>query len=193
MEEGKVIQHLKVLIIGGSAGSLEVLLGILPELKPLPEYAVIIVLHRKNSEDNTLEELFTVRSAIPVCEVEDKTLLIPGFMYIAPSGYHLLFEGSGELSLDASEKIHYSRPSIDVAFESAAEVFGSSLTAILLSGANADGAEGMVAIKEKGGTIVVQDPLSADMPMMPQSALNIVAATYILKPQDILRFINSLG
>ncbi|KOS05868.1 chemotaxis protein CheB [Flavobacterium akiainvivens] len=193
MEKNKVTPAFKALLIGGSAGSLEVMLSILPALKPLPDYAVVIVLHRKNSEDNTLEELFTVRSAIPVNEVDDKTQLMPGYMYIAPAGYHLLFEANGELSLDASEKIHYSRPSIDVAFESAAEVFGNRLTAVLLSGANADGAQGLVAVKEKGGTVVVQDPLTADMPMMPQSALNVITPDFLLKTREILPFVNNLN
>jgi two-component system, chemotaxis family, protein-glutamate methylesterase/glutaminase len=193
MEKDEVTSGLKVLIIGGSAGSLEVLLSILPGLQPLPGYAVVIVVHRKNSEDNTLEELFAIKSAIPVSEVEDKTPLMPGFMYIAPSGYHLLFECNGELSLDLSEKIHYSRPSIDVAFESAAQVFGSHLTAILLSGANADGAQGLVAVKDSGGTTVVQDPDTADMPTMPQSALDAVVPDFVLKTRQMLPFINSLG
>jgi two-component system, chemotaxis family, protein-glutamate methylesterase/glutaminase len=193
MEENKITPAFKALLIGGSAGSLEVMLSILPALRPLPGYAVVIVLHRKNSEDNTLEDLFSVRSAIPVNEVDDKTPLMPGYMYIAPAGYHLLFETNGELSLDASEKIHYSRPSIDVAFESAAEVFGNRLTAILLSGANSDGAQGLAAVKENGGTAVVQDPETADMPMMPQSAINILTPDFVLKTREILPFINSLG
>ncbi|MES2487743.1 MAG: chemotaxis protein CheB, partial [Bacteroidota bacterium] len=147
MEKGKVKPNFSVVVIGGSAGSLEVLLAILPRLNPLPNHALVIVLHRKTSEDSTLEDLLALKSSIPLVEVEDKTMLTAGSMFVAPSGYHLLFEKNGELSLDASEKIHYSRPSIDVAFESAAEAFGQNTTAILLSGANADGATGMQVIK----------------------------------------------
>lgn len=193
MEENKVTPGFKVLIIGGSAGSLEVLLSILPRLMPLPDYAIVIIVHRKNSEDNTLEELFTLKSAIPVSEVEDKTQLMPGYMFIAPSGYHLLFESNGNVSLDASEKINYSRPSIDVGFESAAEVYGNRLTALLLSGANADGTNGLVAIKQNGGTVAIQDPEDAEMPFMPQSARNALQPDFVLKNRDILPFINNLA
>jgi len=192
MEENKVTPALKLIIIGGSAGSLEVLLGILPRLGPLPGHALVLVLHRKTSEDTTLEELLELKSAIPVMEVEDKTPLTPGYLHIAPSGYHLLFEKNGELALDASEKIHYSRPSIDVAFESAACVFGSSLTAILLSGANADGALGIKAVENSGGVTVVQRPDTAEVPFMPQSALNTTPVDLILDAAGILSFINSL-
>lgn len=193
MEENKVTPGFKVLIIGGSAGSLEVLLSILPRLMPLPDYAIVIIVHRKNSEDNTLEELFTLKSAIPVSEVEDKTQLMPGYMFIAPSGYHLLFESNGNVSLDASEKINYSRPSIDVGFESAAEVYGNRLTALLLSGANADGTNGLIAIKQNGGIVAIQDPEDAEMPFMPQSARNALQPDFVLKNRDILSFINNLA
>lgn len=193
MEENKVTPGFKVLIIGGSAGSLEVLLSILPRLMPLPDYAIVIIVHRKNSEDNTLEELFTLKSAIPVSEVEDKTQLMPGYMFIAPSGYHLLFESNGNVSLDASEKINYSRPSIDVGFESAAEVYGNRLTALLLSGANADGTNGLIAIKQNGGIVAIQDPEDAEMPFMPQSARNALQPDFVLKNRDILPFINNLA
>ncbi len=192
MEESKITPDFKLLIIGGSAGSLEVMLSILPGLRALPGHAVIIVVHRKNSEETTLEDLFKLKSAIPVRDVEDKTTLLPGYMYIAPSGYHLLFEHNGDLSLDLSEKIHYSRPSIDVAFESASEIFGERLTAILLSGANADGASGLLNVKQKGGVTVVQDPATAEMPTMPQSALKLQQPDFVLKTREILPFINSL-
>jgi len=192
MEKGKVMPTFKLVVIGGSAGSLEVLLGILPRLNPMPNHAVVIVLHRKTSEDSTLEELLALKSSIPLVDVEDKTMLTAGSIFVAPSGYHLLFEKNGELSLDASEKIHYSRPSIDVAFESASEAFGQNTTAILLSGANADGAAGVQVVKQAGGIIVVQDPETAEMPYMPASAIEKIIPDYIYKPQQLLEFINSL-
>ena len=193
MEKGKITPPFKVLLIGGSAGSLEVLLDILPRLKPLPKVALVVIVHRKNSEDNTLEELLSLKSSIPLREVEDKTTLLPGHLHVAPSGYHLLFEKNGELSLDASEKIHYSRPSIDVAFESAAEAYAQNLTAILLSGANADGAAGLQAIKAAGGVVAIQDPDTAEMPFMPKSAQDIMAIDYVLKTVHLLDFINAMG
>lgn len=114
MEENKIISNCRLTIIGGSAGSLNALMQILPELKRLHNFAVVIVLHRKSTDDQTLEELITLKSSVPVKAVEDKTNLKPGFVYVAPSNYHLLFEKDDTMSLDISEKINYSRPSIDV-------------------------------------------------------------------------------
>jgi len=191
MEENQ-IANFKVVIVGGSAGSLEVLMKVLPQLKPISKFALIFVLHRKSAEDNTLEQLIAMKTIIPVKHVEDKTPLLPGFIYVAPSDYHLLFETHHELSLDTSEKVNYSRPSIDVSFESAAGVYGSLLTGVLLSGANADGAYGLRIIKQHGGKVVVQDPATADMPFMPQSALNSVTPDFVLGVEELLHFINNM-
>ncbi|WP_278021972.1 chemotaxis protein CheB [Flavobacterium ginsengisoli] len=119
MEKSKRITNCKVIIIGGSAGSLQALLQILPFIEKPISFAIVIVVHRKNSDEQTLEDLIALKSQIIVKEVEDKVKLEPGFIYIAPSNYHLLFERNETLSLDTSEKINYSRPSIDVSFESA--------------------------------------------------------------------------
>lgn len=193
MEENAVGKDCKVLIIGGSAGSLEVLLQIIPKLTNIKPFALILVLHRKSSEDSTLEELISLKTTIPVKEVEDKTALIPGSIYIAPADYHLLFEKDCTLALDISEKIHYSRPSIDVAFESAAEVYGKTLVAILLSGANADGTKGLKAVKNYGGKAIVQDPATADMPFMPQSAVDNVVIDKILNVEEMTAYIQKLA
>jgi len=185
MAKDQIISGCKVLIIGGSAGSLDVLMKILPGLKVLNDFAMVIVLHRKSAEDSTLEELIAVKTSVPVKEVEDKIPLLPGSIYIAPSDYHLLFEKNGLLSLDTSEKINYSRPSIDVSFESAADAYGNSLIGILLSGANSDGTEGLKAIKNTGGKTVVQDPKDADIPFMPQNAIQHTNPDYILNAEEI--------
>ncbi|MDR6967540.1 two-component system chemotaxis response regulator CheB [Flavobacterium arsenatis] len=191
MEKNKLISDCKVLIIGGSAGSLDVLLKILPHLE-IPSFAIVIILHRKHTEDTTLEELIAVKTKIPVKEVEDKVVLEAGFIYIAPSDYHLLFEKNDLLSLDTSEKVNYSRPSIDVAFESASDIYGKALVGILLSGANADGTDGLIAIKNNGGTIVVQKPETADMPFMPNNAIEHTSPDYVLDVSEILEFISRL-
>ncbi|MFD2603428.1 chemotaxis protein CheB [Flavobacterium suzhouense] len=189
MEKSRVIEGCKVLIIGGSAGSLEVLMELLPKLTFVPDFAIVLVLHRKSAEDSTLEELISYKTDIPLMDVEDKTPLRSGFIYIAPSDYHLLFETNDVLSLDTSEKINYSRPSIDVSFESAAEVYGPALVGILLSGANSDGTEGLLAIKRGGGAIVVQMPESAQMPFMPMNAIENTSPHYVLDVKGILNFI----
>lgn len=193
MEEIKIISDCKVVIIGGSAGSLNALMHILPELIKINDFALVIVLHRKSTDDQTLEDLITLKSNVKVKPVEDKVPLLPGFIYVAPSNYHLLFEKDEILALDTSEKINYSRPSIDVSFESAAEIYGSSLVGILLSGSNTDGTAGLIAIKEAGGTIAVQNPLSAEMPFMPNNAILYSNPDFILNIQEILHFIASIN
>lgn len=134
-----------------------------------------------------------MKTAIPVKEVEDKVLLEAGYIYIAPADYHLLFEKNGELSLDISEKVHYSRPSIDVSFESAADAYGQAVTAILLSGANADGTHGLKIVKEAGGATVVQKPESAEVPFMPANAIENMQVDYILDAEGLLAFIRDLA
>jgi two-component system chemotaxis response regulator CheB len=193
MEESKIISGCKVVIIGGSAGSLNALMQILPELPELKGFAIVIVVHRKSTDDQTLEELIALKSSVSVKPVEDKVPLLPGFVYVAPSNYHLLFEKKETLSLDISEKINYSRPSIDVSFESAAEIYGESLVGILLSGSNTDGTYGLKTIQAAGGTIVVQNPLAADMPFMPHNAILNTQPDFVLDNNEILKFISTIN
>ncbi len=192
MEKNK-ITNCKIAIIGGSAGSLQALLQILPFLENPISFAIVIVVHRKSSDEQTLEDLIDLKSKIKVKLVEDKVKLQTGFVYIAPSNYHLLFEKEETLSLDTSEKINYSRPSIDVSFESAAEVYGSNLIGILLSGSNSDGTVGMKAIQAAGGITVVQNPLSAEMSFMPNNAILHTKPDYVLSTEEILDFIKGIN
>ncbi|CAM4065536.1 chemotaxis protein CheB [Flavobacterium antarcticum] len=192
MEENDLKKHCKVLLIGGSAGSLEVLMAILPNLKPIINFAIVVILHRKSAEDSTLENLIAMKSTIPVAQVEDKEVLKSGFIYVAPSDYHLLFEKNKQLSLDVSEKVNYSRPSIDVSFESGAIAFGKKCTAILLSGANADGTEGLKAIQKAGGIVIVQNPENAAMPFMIQSVLSTMTPNHIMEVDELLDYINKI-
>jgi two-component system chemotaxis response regulator CheB len=193
MEKNKRVTNCKVVIIGGSAGSLQALLQILPFIEKPVSFAIVIVVHRKNSDEQTLEDLIALKSKIKVKEVEDKVKLEAGFIYIAPSNYHLLFEKEETLSLDTSEKINYSRPSIDVSFESAAEIYGQNLVGILLSGSNSDGTVGSRAIQATGGISVVQNPLSADMPFMPNNAILHTAPDFVLTTEEILEFIKGIN
>lgn len=193
MEENKIISGCKVVIIGGSAGSLNALMQILPDLSQLNGFAVVIVLHRKSTDDQTLEELIALKSNITVKIVEDKVPLVPGYIYVAPSNYHLLFERNDTLSLDISEKINYSRPSIDVSFESASEIYGETLVGILLSGSNTDGTFGLKAIKAAGGTIVVQSPTVAEMPFMPHNAILNTTPDFVLYNQEILKLLRAIN
>ena len=179
------------MLIGGSAGSLEVILKVVPRLKK-NHVPIVFVLHRKNSKDNLLRDLLASKTPSKVHEIEDKQMLFPGGIFIAPPDYHLLFEKQLYCSLDNSEKVNFSRPSIDVSFESAARVYGPAIICILLSGANADGVEGMKKVKTNGGMLVVQNPATAAVTYMPQQAVLNCSVDAVLNPEEMADFINGL-
>ncbi|QXU41260.1 chemotaxis protein CheB [Pedobacter sp. D749] len=181
------------LIIGGSAGSLDVLLEIFPALRNDIRFPIILVVHRKASNESLLTDLLKSRTTLAVGEAEEKEFLIPGKVFIAPADYHMLIEEDRSISLDYSEKINYSRPSIDVTFQSAAEVFKEKLVCILLSGSNADGVEGLKSVNNYGGSVVIQNPNSAIMPYMPQQAVINVKPHVILDSHDMADYINKLN
>lgn len=185
----EMVKQVKLLVIGGSAGSLSMVLKIIPLLKVEMDFAIILVFHRKKDEETTLIEVLATRTVFRVKEAEDKDDILPGVIYVAPSDYHLLVEKDKTISLDASEKINHSRPSIDVTFESAADAYGSLLACMLLSGANADGANGLVIAREAGSYIIIQDPTSAEVSYMPEQAIKKVAADWLLdenNQQDLI-------
>ena len=192
MEENNIETRFKIVVIGGSAGSLDVLFKLLPKLKWDLSPSILIVLHRRNSGESSLTELLATKTIIPIREVEDKDPIQPGYIYLAPSDYHVLIEKDFTFALDSSEKINFSRPSLDVTFESAAEIYGSHLAGIILSGANEDGTKGFQSIKKNGGTIIAQDPVTAQMPIMPQTAISNTNIDFILQINEIADFINSI-
>ncbi|MCF2497525.1 chemotaxis protein CheB [Dyadobacter chenhuakuii] len=192
MEESDVKKPVKALLIGGSAGSLQVLFHLLPLLNKTLPFAIIVVLHRRHSADSSLSELLSTKTALPTHEVDDKDVILPGHIYLAPADYHLLIEKGETFSLDYSEKVNFSRPSIDVTFESAAEVYGSSLAALLLSGANEDGTKGLLAVKKTGGITLVQNPETAQMPYMPNYALAHAVIDHVCDIAQMAHFINTL-
>jgi two-component system chemotaxis response regulator CheB len=183
----------KLLLIGGSAGSLQVMLAVLTAVGndfPIP---VLVILHRNSSFDSALEELFFSKTAMVTKEVEEKEKPVAGTVYLCPADYHVLIEKDHSFSLDYSERVHFSRPSIDVSFKSAADAYGAGTIAVLLSGGNADGAEGLAYVKEQGGVTVVQDPGTADVPYMPQHAISTMQPDHILPADDISIFIRELA
>lgn len=191
MAQDGIIKY-KMIAVGGSAGSLDVILKIV-EVLPITDYlSALIIVHRKNDSESILTELLANRTHLKVKEIEDKDTVLPGYIYIVPADYHVLFENEKMFSLDASEKIHYSRPSIDVSFESVAEVFGKAAIGILLSGANADGAEGISRIKNVGGFTIVQDPSSAEVDYMPLQALEQMKPDKVLNSIEIAEFLKQL-
>jgi two-component system chemotaxis response regulator CheB len=166
--------------IGASAGgvtALRRLVGRLPATFAIP---VAIVLHLPRDRPSLLVDLLASACARPVCEAMDKQPLTRGTVYVAPPDYHLLVEDAHALALSVDEPVLFSRPSIDVLFESAAHVFRSRLLAILLTGASADGAEGLAQVRRTGGTAWVQDPADAESPYMPAAALARAGADAIL-------------
>lgn len=181
-----------LLVIGGSAGALLMLLDILEGLAMSSAISVLVILHRKYTDDDTLVALISDRTDFQVREVEDKDELMPGYVFLAPPEYHVLVEKDGTLSLDDSEKVNFSRPSIDVTFDSAAEAWRDKLVCVLLSGANADGVAGMAKAKKMGAYIVVQDPATAEFPMMPQQAINQVSVDMLLDKQNLAQLFGLL-
>ena len=183
----------ELILIGGSSGSLGVVLNILmalPENFPIP---VILVMHRSNSRESLLGEVLAIKSNMPVLEIEEKESIRGGTAYLAPADYHVLIETDKTFSLDYSEKMNYSRPSIDVTFISAAAVFGNRVTGILLSGANNDGTEGLISIKEQGGYCIIQDPEDAIVGYMPRHALERTQADAVLSGPEIIRYLLSIS
>ncbi len=164
----------RVAVFGGSAGSLDGIMKIVEALPVDSGAAFIVVVHRRSDGVSMLVELLTSKTNMPVKEVEDKDAIEANCIYIAPADYHLLIEDERTFALDSSEKVHYSRPSIDLTFESVAAIFGKNAIGVLLSGANADGAAGLARIKDAGGYTLVQDPASAEASYMPRQALKIM-------------------
>jgi two-component system chemotaxis response regulator CheB len=181
------------LIIGGSAGSLDVLIKILPLISLEISFPIIIVVHRKQGTDSLLAELLATKTALIVKEVEEKESILAGTVYIAPSDYHLLLEKNHTFSLDYSEKVNYSRPAIDVTFQSAAEVYTDQLCCLLLSGSNADGVSGLIAVNSYGGTTCVQNPKTAQVDYMPSQAILKAKIDHILTIDQMANYINSLS
>lgn len=182
----------EIFLIGGSAGSLKVLLQLLPDLK-IPQFPILIVLHRSPAGHSIINSLLGNYTNIPIVDIEDKTALEAGRIYIAPADYHVLIEKDKTVTLDYSEKFNYSRPSIDVTFMSAARIYKERTFALLLSGANDDGSEGLRYIKSLRGSAIVQDPKTCEVSYMPTQALNKGGIDLVIRPEEIAAFINKLN
>jgi two-component system, chemotaxis family, protein-glutamate methylesterase/glutaminase len=169
----------EIAVVGTSWGGLAALrelVSCLPADLPIP---VVLVQHRHKHSDGALPQLLQDRTRLRVCEVEDKTPIEPGAIYVAPADYHLLVEPD-YFTLSVEEPIRYSRPSIDLTFSSAADVFGPKTIGVILTGANADGTAGLKRIAERGGATLVQEPATAESPAMPTSALQAVPSSRTL-------------
>jgi two-component system chemotaxis response regulator CheB len=179
------VPDIRVILVGASAGGVDALGTLLAALPSPYVPAVVVVLHIPPDRPSLLAELFAARCRLPVREALDKEHVDGGTVYVAPPGYHLLLEREGTLALSQDAPVAFSRPSIDVLFESAAFAYGPRVLAIVLTGGNNDGAEGLAAIRAAGGRAWVQDPDEALAPTMPQAALERAGADLVLPLRDL--------
>jgi len=180
-----------ILLLGGSAGSFKLMFRAVKSFPVKLNKAVIVVIHRKKNFSSEIEKLFSDNSRILMREIKDKDNIDNNVVYIAPANYHTLIETGKYFSLDVSEAVWFSKPSIDVTFESAANAYGYRCTAILFSGANQDGAQGLLQLRNSGALTIVQHPSDAEMPEMPNSAIENDAAEYILHDSEIFELLQS--
>jgi two-component system chemotaxis response regulator CheB len=181
----------EAVVIGGSAGAFDILRMIVSSLPRSLTRPVVIVIHLP-AHSSGLADLFSHETALPVKQAEDKEPIEPGTIYIAPPSYHLLIESHRAFALSADPPVHFSRPAIDVLFETARDVYGANLIGILLSGASEDGAAGLHEIHRAGGITIVQAPSSADSQIMPAAALALFQPTYTWTPDEIVAGLNRL-
>ncbi|MCS6904375.1 MAG: chemotaxis protein CheB [Bacteroidia bacterium] len=178
----------EIIVIGGSAGSFSVVSKILEKVPRNLSVPIVLCLHRLKDKREGFKEALEIKSNIPVREPCDKDKIEKGVAYLAPSNYHLLIESKEIFALSTTELVQYSRPSIDVLFESAADTYKGGVLGLLLSGANRDGALGMSRIKSKGGFTIVQDPKDASMPTMPAAAIETTTIDLVLDTSNLVSF-----
>jgi two-component system, chemotaxis family, protein-glutamate methylesterase/glutaminase len=185
--------RIEAVVIGASAGGVEALSELLPALPASLQASLFVVLHLPRERPSLLVEIYEKRCARPVREAEDKEPVVPGTVYFAPPDYHMLIEQKRQIALSADEPVHYSRPSIDVLFESAADVYGDRLLGIILTGGNEDGAAGLHAVHRAGGVTVVQKPDNAKVPLMVLSALQRSPVDFVLPLNEIAALLAALA
>ncbi len=181
------------MIIGGSAGSFQVvtrILSSLPKYFPLP---VLLCLHRLKHVRSGFVEALSLKSSIPVEEPYDKDQLKPSRAYLAPANYHMYIELANRIALSTEDPVNHSRPSIDLSFITAANAYRQKLIGIILSGANKDGAYGLKKVHDNGGVAIVQDPNECEVRTMTQSALQLTKVTHIFTSDQIIKYLLKLS
>jgi two-component system chemotaxis response regulator CheB len=181
------------IVIGASAGGVEALSVLLPALPRTLRSPVFVVLHLPRERPSLLVDIFTPKCKVAVREAIDKEPVAPGTVYFAPPDYHLLIDKGPQLALSTDDLVNFSRPAIDVLFESAADIYGSGLMGIILTGGNHDGAAGLAAVHRAGGLCVVQQPETAQTSLMPASALQRTPVDHVLKLDDIAALLRRVG
>lgn len=180
------------IVIGGSAGSFRVIIQIMEVMPENISVPVFLCLHRLKQVRRGFEETLAKISPLPLKEPTDKEDIRSGCLYLAPANYHMLIENQKMIALSIDDPIQYSRPSIDMCFATAAEVHREGLLAILLSGANQDGTEGIAAVKRLGGYAIVQDPADCEIATMCESAIKLTIPDQILTIPEIIEFVSLL-
>lgn len=184
----------KLVIIGGSAGSFQVVTKILANIPKDYKIPIVLALHRLKHVRHGFVEALNIKSALPVIEPFDKQNLKPGKIYLAPANYHLYIELAGTFALSTEESVNHSRPSIDLTFLTGAYTYKKKAVGVILSGANRDGAYGLKKMKDWGGVTVVQDPNEAQITTMPMAAIDKTKnVDYVLKTDEIIKFLISLS
>jgi two-component system chemotaxis response regulator CheB len=181
-----------LVVIGGSAGAIEVLSPVVLHLRKRLAPAIAVVVHMAQDARTLLPEILSAPERPPMKVAEDKEPIASGTLYFAAPGYHLLVEAERTFALSVDEPEHFSRPSIDVLFESAADAYGSRLAGVVLSGANTDGASGLRAIADAGGVTIVQRPDTAQAPTMPTAALNACPQSHLVDAGTLAQWLASL-
>lgn len=181
-----------LVVIGGSAGAIEVLTQVVAQLPKRLAPAVAVVIHMAQDARAMLPEILSSPARPPMKLAEDKEPIAPGTLYFAAPGYHLLIEAERTFALSVDEPEHFSRPSIDVLFETAADAYGPRLAGAILSGANTDGATGLRAIADAGGVTIVQHPDSAEAPTMPRAALHLCPQSHVIDGRELAKWVASL-
>jgi len=182
----------RAIVIGCSAGGMRALKIVLAGLRRDVGAPILAVCHTGSEDVTTLCELIGAASTIPVREACEREHAHDNTVYIAPGGYHLLVEDGGRMALSADERVAFARPAIDVLFESASHVYGRELVGIVMTGANHDGAHGLLCVRRQRGIAIVQEPLDAEASAMPQSALDLAGADHCVPLRDIAPLLNRL-
>ncbi len=191
--QNKIKNKYKAIVMGMSSGGTGLLLKMLPLLPADFSLPIIIVIHVHPDSRNTLPPILDDKSGITVKQADDKERIEPAVAYIAPPGYHLMMEEDMTLSLSIDEPVKYSRPSIDVLFETAADACGKDLIGVIFTGANTDGSDGLRKIQNAGGLAIVQDPETAEADIMPRSAIAATKTYHVLTPEEIVQLLIDLA
>ncbi|HET6552375.1 MAG TPA: chemotaxis protein CheB [Dyella sp.] len=182
----------QAVVIGCSAGGLTALETVLAGLLPMLPQAFVVCCHTGSSTVDLMCELLSHHATLPVQEARERSPLQGGVIHVAPSGYHLLVEADHRFALSVDERVSFARPSIDVLFDSAARAYREALVGIVMTGANSDGAEGLLCVRRCGGIAIVQDPAAAESPAMPAAALEHAGADHCLPLAAIAPLLNRL-